>query len=149
MLFILTFIALATAAPLQSLSSAIAALTPSSTDFETITLLLFVESLELDLYKQGCDKFSTADFVDAGFNSAMWENVCTIEIEKQAVVVDLHKLLEVDGQPIIAGCEYDFEFSNPNSWVDLANEVAMVAVGAYLGAVRVSVLHLLASGLPS
>lgn len=69
----------------------------------------------------------------------MHGNVCKIAVEKEAVAVDFRGLLAAIGKPpATETCEYKFAFTSPNGWVDLAREVGMVGLGAWLGAVSVS-----------
>lgn len=133
MLFFLALLALASASPFQNLPLNSSILSLSPIDYATIRLLLFVEHLETYIYRQGCSRFTADDFP-----TGVYEKLCQIGNEKEAVVENFRSLLDAAGEPpVIAGCDYFVAFIGPYWWADVVNEIGAVGVGAYLGAIEV------------
>ena len=110
----------------------------SETDYDTMRLLLYIQHLETDLITRGCAMWQSGDFADAGFESSLYFDICRIADEKNEIVMIYHSLLESVAEPIIEECQYQWAWTGPRSWIDLAIEVGMVATSAYLGTITVS-----------
>lgn len=50
----------------------------------------------------------------------------------------IEELLEANGAPTVPACTYHFPYTTPKEFVQVANKVTTVGIGAYMGAVKVS-----------
>ena len=50
----------------------------------------------------------------------------------------IEELLEANGVATIPPCTYQFPYDDPAGFVDTANQVTTVGIGAYMGAIKVS-----------
>lgn len=51
----------------------------------------------------------------------------------------IEELLELNGIATIPPCTYQFPYEDPVGFADTANQVTTVGIGAYMGAIKVSI----------
>lgn len=124
---------LAVAGPMQKRSL-------STQDKGALSLAMYLENLEYALFSAGCNNFTDADYSSAGYASGFHENVCIIASQERAHAQAIGSVLSSNGYDTISPCTYQFPYSNASDFVDLANKITAVGIGAYLGATEVSTL---------
>lgn len=143
MLFLPAILATAAfAAPLQKRAF-------SSNDQSVLDLALYLEHLEFALYTGGCNNFTDDDYTAAGFPSGFRENVCVIASHEAAHAAAISSILEANGAPIIPACSYSFPYTDPTTFVDLANMITSVGIGAYVGGSEAGLRSPFSRSLPS
>ncbi|KAI9716412.1 MAG: hypothetical protein M1828_000354 [Chrysothrix sp. TS-e1954] len=105
----------------------------SANDQAVVQLALYLEHLEHTLYTGGCDKFSDAQYSAAGFPAGFRSGVCLTAQQEGEHVTTLTDVLSTNGVSPIPACTYTFPYTDPKSFVDLANMITSVGIGAYLG----------------
>lgn len=126
----------------------------SATDESVLQLALYLEHLELALYTGGYENFTDAEYTAAGFPAGFRENVGVIasvccfrvprrqgssgtdeNIVKHEAIhsATISAILEKAGYAPVPTCSYKFPYDSPTSFVDLANMITSVGIGAYLG----------------
>lgn len=123
----------AAAAPLQKRAL-------SADDQSVLQLAEYLEHLEFALYTGGCDNFTDAQYTAEGFPSGFRENVCVIAQQEAAHATAIAMILEANGVSPVPSCTYSFPYTDPTSFVDLANMITSVGIGAYLGGSEVSAM---------
>lgn len=105
----------------------------SDNDINTLQLAHYLELLELNLYTGGCNNFTDDQYTATGFPAGFRENVCVIASHEAIHATALASILEANGVTPLPQCTYTFHYSDPKSFVSLANMVTTVGIGAYLG----------------
>ncbi|KAL8813783.1 MAG: hypothetical protein Q9223_006954 [Gallowayella weberi] len=124
----------------------------SSTDESVLQLALYLEHLELSLYSGGYTNFTDAQYTAAGFPPGFRENVGVIadvsslpefpgthyhgltrEKHEKTHADTIATILTDAGKTPVPPCTYKFPYTDPVSFVDLANAITSVGIGAYLG----------------
>lgn len=121
----------------------------SATDESVLQLALYLEHLEYALYSGGYEKFSEAQYVAEGFPAGFRDNVgliaqvrCTDALGNGNANSSQHEathaatitaILEKAGYTPVPNCTYTFPYNSPTTFVDLANMITSVGIGAYLG----------------
>ncbi|CAD6591156.1 MAG: hypothetical protein ASARMPRED_005243 [Alectoria sarmentosa] len=105
----------------------------SATDESVLQLALYLEHLELALYTGGYVNFTDAEYTAAGFPAGFRENVGVIASHEATHSATISAILEKAGYAPVPTCSYKFPYDSPTSFVDLANMITSVGIGAYLG----------------
>lgn len=105
----------------------------SATDESVLNLALYLEHLEFALYTGGYENFTDAQYTAAGFPPGFRENVGVIASQEATHVATISAILEKSGYAPVPACSYKFPYNSPTSFVDLANMITSVGIGAYLG----------------
>ncbi|KAF6226568.1 hypothetical protein HO133_009434 [Letharia lupina] len=105
----------------------------SATDESVLQLALYLEHLELALYTGGYENFTDAEYTAAGFPAGFRENVGVIASHEATHSATISAILEKAGYTPVPTCSYKFPYDSPTSFVDLANMITSVGIGAYLG----------------
>jgi len=127
MLFqLLTLAAAVAAAPLQKRAL-------SADDIAVLSLANYLENLERALYTGGFNNFTDAQYTAEGFPAGFRANVGVIAQHETQHAATIASILEANGAPAIPPCTYSFPYNSPTSFVDLANMITTVGIGAYLG----------------
>ena len=116
------------AAPTQLVKRAL-----SANDTAVLKLANTLEYLEYTLYSGGHDKFSDADFTSAGFPAGFRDQVGVIADHEKTHAAALAAILTSNGETAPRPCQFKFPYTDPRSFVALANAVTSVGIGAYLG----------------
>ncbi|KAL8931704.1 MAG: hypothetical protein Q9211_006783 [Gyalolechia sp. 1 TL-2023] len=105
----------------------------SATDESVLQLALYLEHLEHNLYTGGFQNFTDAEYTAAGFPPGFRENVGVIAEHERVHIATISTILSNAGYTPIPPCFYNFPYSDPTSFVNLANMITSVGIGAYLG----------------
>jgi len=105
----------------------------SENDTNTLQLALYLEHLELQLYTGGFENFTDAEYTAQGFPAGFRENVGVIAQHEATHVGLIQDTLTANGVAPVENCTYTFPYSDPTSFVDLANMITSVGIGAFLG----------------
>ncbi|KAI4240223.1 MAG: hypothetical protein L6R40_005252 [Gallowayella cf. fulva] len=105
----------------------------SATDESVLQLALYLEHLELSLYTGGYTNFTDAEYTAAGFPPGFRENVGVIADHEKTHSDTIATILTNAGKDPVPPCTYKFPYTDPVSFVDLANAITSVGIGAYLG----------------
>ncbi|CAO1605743.1 MAG: hypothetical protein LQ349_006439 [Xanthoria aureola] len=105
----------------------------SANDEAVAQLALYLEHLELSLYSGGFENFTDAQYTAAGFPPGFRENVGVIADHEKTHSDTLTTILANAGKTPVPPCTYKFPYTDPVSFVDLANMITSVGIGAYLG----------------
>lgn len=112
-------------------------LTPN--DQSVLSFALYLEHLEHALYSGAYANFTDAQFTSAGFPSGFRDNVGVIATHEQQHADIIAATLAANGAPYVPPCTYSFPYTDPTSFVSLANMITSVGIGAYLGGSEVSI----------
>lgn len=105
----------------------------SANDETVLQLALYLEHLEFNLYTGGFNNYSAAQYEAQGFKPTFRDGV-GLTAEQEGIHVDtITKVLQENGVAPIPACTYKFPDTDPTSFVDLANMITSVGIGAYLG----------------
>ncbi|KAL6713741.1 hypothetical protein ACLMJK_008233 [Lecanora helva] len=126
------FVGSALAHPLNKRENALPPVN-STMDMNVVQLALYLEHLELSLYTGGYENFTDAQYTAAGFPPGFRENVGVIAQHEATHSATLSAILEKSGYTPVPTCSYQFPYNSPTSFVDLANMITTVGIGAYLG----------------
>ncbi|KAF2091305.1 hypothetical protein K490DRAFT_183, partial [Saccharata proteae CBS 121410] len=119
-------LSLAAAAPLEKRAL-------SDNDVAVLQLAHYLENLEYTLYSGGYDNFTDAQYTAAGFPAGFRDGV-GLTAQQEAIHRDtLASVLSSNGQMPLPACTYSFPYSDPKTFVSLANMITTVGIGAYLG----------------
>lgn len=124
--------AAAVAAPVEKRANTLPPVN-SATDESVLQLALYLEHLELALYTGGYENFTDAEYTAAGFPAGFRENVGVIASHEATHSATISAILEKAGYTPVPTCSYKFPYNSPTSFVDLANMITSVGIGAYLG----------------
>ncbi|KAI4170934.1 MAG: hypothetical protein LQ343_004592 [Gyalolechia ehrenbergii] len=105
----------------------------STIDASVLQLALYLEHLELNLYTGGFVNFTDADYTAAGFPPGFRENVGVIADHERVHASTISTILSNAGYTPVPPCSYKFPYNDPRSFVNLANMITTVGIGAYLG----------------
>lgn len=124
--------AAAVAAPVEKRANTLPPVS-SATDESVLQLALYLEHLEFALYTGGYENFTDAEYTAAGFPAGFRENVGVIASHEATHSATISAILEKAGYTPVPTCSYKFPYNSPTSFVDLANMITSVGIGAYLG----------------
>lgn len=119
----------ALAAPVEKRASAI-------NDGVILNYALTLEHLEATFYAQGLKNFTQQQFANAGFNAAFYDNLKVIASDEATHVEFLTGALQAVNITPVAACNYDFPYTSPKTFIELASVLEGVGVSAYLGAAQ-------------
>ncbi|KAL8945744.1 MAG: hypothetical protein Q9222_007762 [Ikaeria aurantiellina] len=105
----------------------------SGMDESVLQLALYLEHLEMNLYTGGFNNFTDEQYTAAGFPAGFRENVGVIAQHEDTHVQTISTILTDAGYTAVPPCSYKFPYTDPTSFVDLANMITSVGIGAYLG----------------
>lgn len=105
----------------------------SATDESVLQLALYLENLERSLYTGGYENFTDAEYTAAGFPPGFRENVGVIAQHEAVHAQTIATILSDAGYTPVPPCTYNFPYTSPTTFVDLANMITSVGIGAYLG----------------
>ncbi|KAI4126520.1 MAG: hypothetical protein LQ338_003710 [Usnochroma carphineum] len=105
----------------------------SAVDELVLQLALYQEHLEFSLYTGGFENFTDAQYTAAGFPPGFRENVGVIAQHEAVHAQTISTILSDAGFTPIPPCTYQFPYTDPKSFVDLANMITSVGIGAYIG----------------
>ncbi|KAL8955781.1 MAG: hypothetical protein Q9193_006487 [Seirophora villosa] len=105
----------------------------SPTDESVLQLALYLENLERSLYTGGFENFTDAEYTAAGFPPGFRENVGVIAAHEVVHAETISNILSNAGFTPVPPCTYKFPYSDPKTFVQLANMITSVGIGAYLG----------------
>lgn len=125
-------LASAVAAPVEKRANTLPPV-DSATDESVLQLALYLEHLELALYTGGYENFTDAEYTAAGFPVGFRENVGVIASHEAIHSATISAILVKAGYTPVPTCNYTFPYDSPTSFVDLANMITSVGIGAYLG----------------
>ena len=89
--------------------------------------------METALYTGGYEKFTDAEYTAAGFPPGFRENVGVIAQHEITHASTISSILTKAGYSPVPPCTYIFPYNSPITFVDLANMITSVGIGAYLG----------------
>ncbi|KAL9096800.1 MAG: hypothetical protein Q9163_006409 [Psora crenata] len=105
----------------------------SETDVSVLQLALYQEYLELALYTGGFENFTDEQYRAEGFPPGFRDNVGVIAQHEAIHAQTISAILTKAGYSPISPCTYHFPYNSPSSFVNLANMLTSVGIGAYLG----------------
>ncbi|KAL8778721.1 MAG: hypothetical protein Q9213_007274 [Squamulea squamosa] len=105
----------------------------SAQDESVVQLALYLEHLELSLYSGGFINFTDAEYTAAGFPPGFRENVGVIADHEKTHADTISTILRNAGKTPVPPCTYQFPYTDPVSFVDLANMITSNGIGAYIG----------------
>ncbi|KAL8934730.1 MAG: hypothetical protein Q9216_005759 [Gyalolechia sp. 2 TL-2023] len=105
----------------------------SATDESVLQLALYLEHLEQNLYTGGFENFTDAEYTAAGFPPGFRANVGVIADHETTHASTIATILSNAGYTPVPPCTYTFPYTDPTSFVNLANMITTVGIGAYLG----------------
>ncbi|KAK2807323.1 hypothetical protein FQN50_005477 [Emmonsiellopsis sp. PD_5] len=114
-------------APLESRQEA------AINDLDILQFALTLEHLENVFYKGALSRFAESHFVEAGFDSKLFNQVKFVAQDEEDHVVFLTDAITKAGGKPVAACEYNFPYTDVNSFLALASVLEGVGVAAYLG----------------
>lgn len=105
------------------------------TNIDTVVLqfALTLEHLENVFYKGALQKFSAEDFQKAGYGATYYNNLKYIASDEQSHVQFLSSALTAAGATPVAACQYNFPYTDVNSFITLSSVLEGVGTSAYLG----------------
>ncbi|KAL8650582.1 MAG: hypothetical protein Q9226_005087 [Calogaya cf. arnoldii] len=105
----------------------------SAHDESVLQLALYLEHLELSLYSGGFENFTDAEYTAAGFPPGFRHNVGVIADHEKTHSDTISTILTNAGKTPVPPCTYKFNYTDPVSFVNLANMITSTGIGAYLG----------------
>ncbi|KAI9812879.1 MAG: hypothetical protein M1827_004397 [Pycnora praestabilis] len=105
----------------------------SANDTAVLQLALYLEHLEFSLYSGGYQNFTEAQYEAEGFPNGFRDNVEVIASQEATHAATISSVLTANGVTPVAPCLYKFPYTDPKSFVALANMITTVGIGAYLG----------------
>ncbi|KAL9584605.1 MAG: hypothetical protein Q9212_002010 [Teloschistes hypoglaucus] len=105
----------------------------SMMDESVAQLALYLEHLELSLYTGGYKNFTDAQYTAQGFPPGFRDNVGVIAQHEATHAETISTILSDSGYTPVPPCTYKFNYTDPTSFVDLANMITSTGIGAYLG----------------
>ncbi|KAI4271016.1 MAG: hypothetical protein LQ337_006312 [Flavoplaca oasis] len=125
-------VSLAFAHPLEKRQNALPPVN-SATDVSVLQLALYLENLELNLYTGGFVNFTDAEYTAAGFPPGFRDNVGVIADHEKTHAQTISTILTNAGESPVPPCSFKFNYTDPVSFVNLANMITSNGIGAYLG----------------
>lgn len=105
----------------------------SANDITVLQLALYAEYLESDFYSGACNKYTDADFTAAGFPTGYRDSVCVVAGHEMTHATTIASTLTAAGVTPNPPCNYSFPYTSPTTFVQLANLIEPVGIGAYIG----------------
>ncbi|MCJ1410843.1 hypothetical protein MMC19_004929 [Ptychographa xylographoides] len=105
----------------------------SANDESVLQLALFLENLERTLYTGGYEYFTDAQYSAEGFPPGFRENVGVIAEQEATHIGVISSILASYGVAPVPNCTYSFPYTSPTTFVNLANMITSVGIGAYIG----------------
>jgi len=102
----------------------------SDFDFESITLALYQEWIELDLFNNGLAIFSAQDFIDAGLTS---EDRAFIAFMAQQEIGHASLLSNMLGPSAPPQCTYNYPYTNVREFIDFNQKLTRFGESGVLG----------------
>lgn len=103
---------------------------PIVDDGIVLNFALTLEFLQRDLYEGALAQYTEADFVAAGFGDPFYANLKAILVDKESHVAFLTLALLAAGIKPTSELEYDFPYTDVESFVGLASVVEGISVSA-------------------
>jgi hypothetical protein len=128
-----TFFAATALAALAS-ASPVKRQAPAVTDADILNYALTLEHLEDTFYREALAKYTSADFVAAGFTDEQYQRIKTISGDEETHVSFLTGALKAAGATPVAECKYNFGYTDVKSFLATSSILEGVGVSAYLGA---------------
>ncbi|KAF4594740.1 ferritin-like protein [Ophiocordyceps camponoti-floridani] len=129
-LLLLCLASLGVAVPVED-ARKVKAASPPLTDTDILNYALTLEYLERRFYTEGLKNFTSDDFIDAGFDGKLYDNLARVRDDEKSHVKFLSTAL---GSAAIAEPRFTFPVQNAHDFVGLAGVLEGVGVSAYLGA---------------
>jgi len=106
----------------------------SLSDVDILNFALTLEHLENQFYIEGLAKFSEEDFTDAGHPDWTRSRFKQIAAHEKTQVEFISSALTAAGAKDVLPCEYEFPYTDVNSWIDLSYMLGSISTSAYNGA---------------
>ncbi|KAJ4488861.1 ferritin-like domain-containing protein [Lentinula edodes] len=106
----------------------------SEAEIQILNCALHIEHLEDALYTEGLSRFSVQDFVNNGLEPWMYGRLQEILEHEEAHVKFLKSVVSEAGGKPVERCVYNFTYSDPKSFVELASKLETIGTAAYHGA---------------
>ncbi len=107
---------------------------PTVTDADILNYALTLEHLEDKFYRDGLANFTVDDFKRAGFTADVYNSIKIVSKDESIHVAFLTSALKAAGAQPVAECVYDFNITDPKTFLATASVLEGVGVSAYLGA---------------
>ena len=114
--------------PTSSLIERVSA--PIVDDGIILNFALTLEFLQRDLYEGALVQFTEGDFVAAGFEDPFYANLKAILVDEKNHVAFLTLALVAAGMESASELEYDFPYTDVESFVGLASVIEGISVSA-------------------
>ncbi|KAJ7162271.1 ferritin-like domain-containing protein [Mycena filopes] len=103
---------------------------------QILNFALLAEHLELAFYQQALRRFSQSDFAAAGFSDWARDRFQQISDHEDTHATFLSSALTTSGAKAVAPCEYNFGFTDVQSFVDFSATLEAAGTAAYIGAAQ-------------
>ncbi|KAJ7019199.1 ferritin-like domain-containing protein [Mycena alexandri] len=131
-----TFLALS----LAKITDALPTIHPGKRDVPSVAQILnvalLVEHLESAFYQQALKRFPQSDFAAAGFPDWARGRFQQISEHEETHATFLSTALTTAGAQAVAPCEYNFDFTDVQSFIHLCAVLEAVGTAAYIGGVQ-------------
>lgn len=105
-------------------------------DINALNYALTLSNLETDFYNLFIDTYNETDFANAGFNSSVYSYIVLIKNHEMAHQTTIRQgVLSLGGTPVSA-CNYTFNVSSVQEFLNLAQFFENTDVAAYNGAIN-------------
>lgn len=85
----------------------------SQSDMNVVELALFLEHLEYNLYTEGYENFTDAQYSQYGFPAGFRDGIGLTAQQEAIHAANLTQVLESHGVTPVPNCTYNFPYSNP------------------------------------
>ncbi|KAJ4494437.1 ferritin-like domain-containing protein [Lentinula lateritia] len=106
----------------------------SEAEIQILNCALHIEHLEDALYTEGLSRFSVQDFVNNGLEPWMYGRLQEILEHEEAHMEFLKSVVSEAGGKPVERCVYNFSYSDPRSFVEVASKLETIGTAAYHGA---------------